>query len=115
MASISDKKIVDEITSNEGVYGAGTAEADPAVTHIIEYGNMFNGGVTYSLAWSKEEHKHQWETGFFAWKRLYWTLERGFSSTIDGPSVLGDTKECLFDAEERALDICDCGIAGGCK
>ena len=34
MASISDKKIVDEITSNKGVYGAGTAEADPAVTHI---------------------------------------------------------------------------------
>ena len=101
MASISDKKIVDEITSNEGVYGAGTAEADPAVTHIIEYGNMFNGEATYSLAWSEEEHKHQWETGFFAWKRLYWTLERGL--------------ECLFDAEERALDICDCGIAGGCK
>lgn len=78
MASISDKKIVDEITSNKGVYGAGTAEADPAVTHIIEYGNMFNGEATYSLAWSEEEHKHQWETGFFAWKRLYWTLEGGF-------------------------------------
>lgn len=78
MSSLTDKRIVDEITSNKGVYGAGTDEADEPVTHIIQYGNMFNGGVTYSLAYSEAEHKHQWETGFFAWKRLYWTLEDGF-------------------------------------
>ena len=77
MASINDKKIVDEITSNKGVYEVG-GESDPAVTHIIEYGNMFNGGVTYSLAWSEAEFKHQWETGFFAWKKVYWTLKDGF-------------------------------------
>ena len=100
MASITDKGIVDQITSNKGVYEVG-GEADEAVTHIIEYGNMFDGRTTYSLAYSEAEHKHQWETGFFAWKRVYWTLAAGL--------------ECLFDAEERALDICDCGIAGGCK
>jgi hypothetical protein len=77
MSSLTDKRIVDEITWNEGVYGAGTSEADEPVTHIIEYGNMFNGGVTYSLAYSEAEHKHQWKTGFFAWKRVYWTLEAG--------------------------------------
>ena len=114
MASINDKGIVDQITGNKGVYEVG-GESDPAVTHIIEYGNMFDGRTTYSLAWSEAEFEHQWKTGFFAWKRVYWTLEREFSSTIDGATVLGDTKECLFDAEERALDICDCGIAGGCK
>ena len=79
MASITDLNIVNEITSNLGVYGAGTAEADEPVTHIIEYGNMFNGGVTYSLAYSEAEFKHQWETGFFAWKEVYWTLEDGLT------------------------------------
>ena len=93
MSSLTDKRIVDEITSNKGVYGAGTDEADEPVTHIIQYGNMFNGGVTYSLAYSEAEFNHQWETGFFAWKNVYWTLEREFSSTIDGATVLGDTKE----------------------
>ena len=77
MASINDKAIVDKITSNEGVYESG-GESDPAVTHIIEYGNMFDGRVTYALAYSEQEHEHQWQTGFFAWKRLYWSLEGGF-------------------------------------
>lgn len=79
MASLTDKGIVDNITSNKGVYTLGD-ETDPPVTHIIEYGNMFNGGITYSLAYSKEEFEHQWETGFFAWKKLYWTKENGFFS-----------------------------------
>lgn len=77
MASINDKKIVDQITGNKGVYEVGD-EADEAVTHIIEYGNMFDGRTTYSLAYSEAEHKHQWETGFFAWKKVYWTLKDGF-------------------------------------
>ena len=77
MASINDKAIVDQITSNEGVYESD-GESDPPVSHIIEYGNMFDGRVTYALAWSKQEHEHQWQTGFFAWKRLYWSLEGGF-------------------------------------
>ena len=77
MASINDKAIVDKITSNKGVYESD-GESDPPVTHIIEYGNMFDGRVTYALAWSKQEHEHQWQTGFFAWKRLYWSLEGGF-------------------------------------
>ena len=77
MASINDKGIVDQITGNKGVYEVG-GESDPAVTHIIEYGNMFDGRTTYSLAWSEAEFMHQWRTGFFAWRRLYWTLEDGF-------------------------------------
>ena len=77
MASINDKAIVDQITSNEGVYESD-GESDPPVTHIIEYGNMFDGRVTYALAWSKQEHEQQCQPGFFAWKRLYWSLEGGF-------------------------------------
>ena len=58
MASINDKSVVDSITENKGVYEVGD-EADEAVTHIIEYGNMFDGRTTYSLAYSEAEHKHQ--------------------------------------------------------
>ena len=61
MASINDKGIVDQITSND-------------------YGNMFDGRTTYSLAYSKKEFEHQWATGYFAWKKLYWTRENGFFS-----------------------------------
>ena len=77
MASINDKSIVDNITENKGVY-TSDGESDEAVTHIIEYGNMFDGRTTYSLAYSEAEHKHQWEPGFFAWKKVYWTLEGGY-------------------------------------
>tara|TARA_R110002020_G_scaffold316848_1_gene532207 strand:+ start:1313 stop:1552 length:240 start_codon:yes stop_codon:yes gene_type:complete len=76
MASINDKAIVDKITANGGVYESG-GESDPPVTHIIEYGNMFDGRTTYALAYSEQEHEHQWQTGFFAWKRLYWSLDNG--------------------------------------
>lgn len=82
MASINDKGIVDQITSNDGVYTA-YGESDPPVTHIIEYGNMFDGRTTYSLAYSKKEFEHQWATGYFAWKKLYWTRENGFFSEED--------------------------------
>ena len=77
MGSINDKSIVDNITANKGVYTSG-GESDEAVTHIIEYGNMFDGRTTYSLAYSEAEHKQQWETGFFAWKKVYGTLEGGY-------------------------------------
>ena len=81
MASINDKAIIDKITSNKGVYEAG-GETDPPVTHIIEYGNMFDGRTTYALAYSEQEHEHQWQTGFFAWKKLYWSLEQGFANEV---------------------------------
>ena len=91
MASISDKGIIDKITSNKGVYEVG-GESDPAVTHIIEYGNMFDRRTTYPLAWSEAEVLPQWQTGFFAWKRLYWTLEDGF-----GENSLPFTMDNLYD------------------
>ena len=81
MASINDKAIIDKITSNKGVYEAG-GEPDPPVTHIIEYGNMFDGRTTYALAYSEQEHEHQWQTGFFAWKKLYWSLAQGFANEV---------------------------------
>tara|TARA_Y100000590_G_scaffold428825_1_gene540581 strand:- start:65 stop:295 length:231 start_codon:yes stop_codon:yes gene_type:complete len=71
MASINDKTIVDQIVANDGVYEMD-GETDPPVTHIIVYGNMFDGRATYALAYSEAEHKNQWETGYFAWKKLYW-------------------------------------------
>lgn len=116
MASINDKEVINQITGNKGVYEVG-GEADPAVTHIIQYGNIFNGGVTYSLAYSEAEFRHQWETGVWVWSKVYWTLADGFNVLQSGGDQYSSTssEDCLFDAEERALDICDCGIAGGCK
>ena len=82
MSTIDDKTIIDKITSNKGVFELG-GERDPAVTHIIEYGNMFDGRPAYAVSFSEEEFRHQYETGFFAWKKLYWTLEHGFDSKLD--------------------------------
>ena len=102
MASINDKGIIDQITSNKGVYESG-GESDPAVTHIIEYGNMFDGRTTYSLAWSEAEFKNQWQTGFFAWKRLYWTLEKGFS----GDHLKDDLANLSEEQADRLMDSWD--------
>ena len=112
MASIRDKKIVDQITSNDGVYTSG-GESDEPVTHIIEYGNMFDGGTTYSLAYSKEEFDHQWATGFFAWKKLYWTRQNGFHCE---PCQSGDHNRCRAD-EDSCQDGVDCPdyLSEGCN
>ena len=37
----------------------------------------------------------------------------GFSGTLDA-DLKCEVRECPFTAEEKALDICDCGIDGGC-
>ena len=114
MASINDKGIVDQITSNDGVYTA-YGESDPPVTHIIEYGNMFDGRTTYSLAYSKKEFEHQWATGFFAWKQLYWTREDGFQLDCEACQT-GDHYRCRAD-EDFCQDGVDCPdyLSEGCK
>jgi len=75
MASVNDKGIVDNIVANDGVYTSG-GESDPPVYAIIEYGNMFDGRTAYSLNYSEAEFKHAWNTGFFAWKQLYWSKDK---------------------------------------
>ena len=82
MATIDDKAIIDKITSNKGVFELDEVR-DLAVTHIIECGNMFGGRPTYAISFSEEEFRHQYETGYFKWKKLYWTLEHGFDSKLN--------------------------------
>ena len=82
MATIDDKDIIDKITSNKGVFELDGVK-DPEITHIIEYGNMFDGRTTYCVAFNEQEFRHQYETGYFKWKKLYWTLKYGFNSKLD--------------------------------
>ena len=67
MTSIDDKKTVDQIIANNGVDGAQT------VTHIIEYQNQFNRGLTWKLCRSKEMYKYAMKTGSFIRPKLIWT------------------------------------------
>ena len=78
MATIDDKAIIDKMTSNKGVFELDGMK-DPAVTHIIEYGNMFDGRTAYAVSHNEQDFRHQYETGYFRWKRLYWTLKYGFN------------------------------------
>jgi hypothetical protein len=82
MATIDDKDIINKITSNKGVFELDGVK-DPEITHIIEYGNMFDGRTTYCVAFNEQEFRHQYETGYFKWKKLYWTLKYGFNSKLN--------------------------------
>ena len=76
MASVDDKATVDQMIANNGE-PEDDNDNDPPITHVIEYGNMFDGRTAYSLAYSEKQFKYQWEAGNFAWKRLYWSQKEG--------------------------------------
>ena len=69
MTSMDDKKTVDQIIANNGEDGAQT------VTHIIEYQNQFNGGLTWKLCRSKKMYQYAMATGAFIKPKLIWTRE----------------------------------------
>ena len=50
MATISSRKIVDEIIEADGKY-----EGDPQVVLIVEYHNMFNGRLAWGLVYEGED------------------------------------------------------------
>lgn len=50
MATITQRDIVDKIIENNGHYSD-----DERVVRIVEYNNMFNGGVAYGLIYESED------------------------------------------------------------
>ena len=50
MATITQKHIVDDIIAADGRY-----EGDPLVIRIVQYNNMFNGGIAYGLIYDGED------------------------------------------------------------
>jgi len=53
MATIDNKKIIDNIIKNDGYY-----EDDPRVAMIVEYENVY-GSITWGVTWSNEPKQYQ--------------------------------------------------------
>lgn len=53
MATINSRTTVDEIIANNGVY-PGDEGMEPII-RIVEYNNMFNGGIAYGLIYEGED------------------------------------------------------------
>lgn len=50
MATVNDKRIVDEIIQNNGHY-----HGDPVVVKIVQYNNQFDGGIAYGLLYEFDD------------------------------------------------------------
>ncbi len=55
MATVTSKQIVDEIIAGDGIYGSEENGFDPPVILIVEYHNMFNGGLAWGLVYEHED------------------------------------------------------------
>lgn len=55
MATVNSREIVDEIIAANGLYGNEEDGYDPQVIKIVQYNNMFNGGIAYGLIYEHED------------------------------------------------------------
>lgn len=69
MATIDNKKIIDEIISNRGYY-----EDDPRVYMIVEYMNAF-GNITWGVTWTSEPNKEKYleESEYIRNPKIIWS------------------------------------------
>jgi hypothetical protein len=72
MATITQRDIVDEIIANDGKYGSDEDGWDPPVVKIVEYNNMFNGGLAWGLIYAHEDPNRYHESGACVNPRTIW-------------------------------------------
>lgn len=53
MSSINSRELVDKLIASNGRYGG-----DPQVVEILQYNNIFDGGVTYKLLYKRDDRKY---------------------------------------------------------
>lgn len=58
MATITSRHIIDEIIADDGKY-----MDDPLVVKIVEYSNMFNGGLAWGIIYAHEDLNRYHESG----------------------------------------------------
>ena len=51
MATVNSRRIVDQIIQGNGYYD----DEDPRVVKIVQYRNVFNGGIAYGLIYQGED------------------------------------------------------------
>jgi hypothetical protein len=51
MATLTNRRIVQEIIDNHGVY-----QGDPQIVHIVEYENQFNGDKAWGVVYEHEDY-----------------------------------------------------------
>lgn len=67
MATITSKAVIDEIIANDGHY-----EGDPLVVKVVEYNNMFNGGLAWGIIYAHEDLNRYHESGACIRPRTIW-------------------------------------------
>lgn len=72
MATITQKDVVDEIIAGNGLYGSEEDGFDPLVVKIVEYNNMFNGGIAWGLIYEGEDLNRYHESGACVKPRTIW-------------------------------------------
>jgi hypothetical protein len=70
MATIDNKKMIDEIIANNGYY-----EGDPRIYMIVEYTNVY-GNITWGVTWENEpaqyRERYLQETQYVNNPRVIW-------------------------------------------
>jgi len=68
MATIDNKKMIDELIAKDGYY-----EDDPRVSKIVQYTNAY-GNITWGVTWSNQlgQNKYLVESEFIRNPQLIW-------------------------------------------
>jgi len=61
MATINQRSIVDNIIANDGYYEEDGERDDMRVVRIVQYNNMFNGGLAYGLIYEGEDKRRYFQ------------------------------------------------------
>lgn len=75
MATVNSKSIVDHIIEHDGHY-----DDDPVVVRIVEYKNMFNGGVAWGLIYQHEDPERYHKSAACIDPRIIW--DRGSTKGV---------------------------------
>lgn len=92
MATVDDKKLIDEIIAKDGYY-----EDDPRVYMIVEYTNSF-GNKTWGVTWSNqgkaEREKYLLHTAYVRTPRILWCSDVPNPKFCRNPGKCFLTKRC---------------------
>lgn len=72
MATITQRDIVDQIIANDGRYGSDEEGWDEPVVKIVEYNNMFDGGIAWGLIYQGEDLNRYHASGACRKPRTIW-------------------------------------------
>lgn len=106
MATITDRATVDKIIEGNGIY---PGDEDMPIVKIVEYNNMFNGGVAWGLVYKGDPLFQYEESPACLNTKVIWQKQK--EPTRPTMEVI---EQWIMDGVAEATDGCDVEPDGTC-